>query len=78
LLIIVFDESSNDNTNGSGRVSAVFVSPAFSKPGYQSTTLYQHQSTLRLMLEGLGVQSLPGAAATAPSMWEFFNFPTPP
>ena len=78
LLIIVFDESSNDNTNGGGRVSAVLVSPAFSKPGYQSTTLYQHQSTLRLMLEGLGVQSLPGAAATAPSMWEFFNFPTPP
>jgi len=78
LLIIVFDESSNDNTNGGGRASAVLVSPAFSKPGYQSTTLYQHQSTLRLMLEGLGVQSLPGAAATAPSMWEFFNFPTPP
>jgi len=78
LLIIVFDESSNDNTNGGGRVSAVFVSPAFSKPGYLSTTLYQHQSTLRLMLEGLGVQSLPGAAATAPSMWEFFNLPTLP
>jgi len=31
-----------------------------------------------LMLEGLGVRSLPSAAAKAPAMWEFFNFPTPP
>jgi acid phosphatase len=77
LLIITFDESASDNTHGGGRVAAVFISPAFSKPGYQSTTPYQHESTLRLMLEGLGVQSLPGAANTAPSMWEFFNFPTP-
>ena len=75
LLIITFDESASDGTHGGGRVAAVFISPAFSKPGYQSTTLYQHGSTLRLMLEGLGVQSLPGAAKTAPSMWEFFNFP---
>jgi hypothetical protein len=75
LLIITFDESASDDTHGGGRVAAVFISPAFSKPGYQSTTLYQHGSTLRLMLEGLGVQSVPGAAKTAPSMWEFFNFP---
>lgn len=78
LLIITFDESSSDDTHGGGRVAAVFISPAFSKPGYQSTTLYQHESTLRLMLEGLGVQSLPGAATAAPLMWEFFSFPTPP
>jgi phosphatidylinositol-3-phosphatase len=77
LLIITFDESADDNTNGGGRVAAVFISPAFSKKGYQSTTLYQHQSTLRLMLQGLGVDSLPGAAATAPAMWEFFALPTP-
>ncbi len=78
LLIITFDESGSDNTHGGGRVAAVIISPAFSKPGYQSTTLYQHESTLRLMLQGLGVQTLPGAAATAPSMWEFFTFPPPP
>jgi hypothetical protein len=30
------------------------------------------------MLEGLGITtSLPGAAATAPTMWEFFTFPAP-
>jgi phosphatidylinositol-3-phosphatase len=79
LLIITFDESSNDDTHGGGRVAAVLISPKFSKPGYQSTTLYQHQSTLRLMLEGLGIStSLPGAAAAAPTMWEFFTFQPPP
>jgi phosphatidylinositol-3-phosphatase len=78
LLIITFDESGNDDTHGGGRIPAVFISPAFSKRGYRSTTLYQHQSTLRLMLEGLGIQSLPGASATAPPMWEFFTFSAPP
>jgi phosphatidylinositol-3-phosphatase len=76
VLIIVFDESSNDDTHGGGRIAAVFISPKFSKVGYQSATLYQHESTLRLMLEGLGITSaLPGAAATAPTMWEFFDTP---
>lgn len=72
LLIIVFDEAEDsDTTYGGGHVAAVLVSP-LGKPGYQSTTLYQHESTLRLMLEGLGVSDLPGAAATAPDMSEFF------
>jgi hypothetical protein len=73
LLIIIFDESSNDNSNGGGRVVSTLISPAFSKLGYQSITLYQHESVLRLMLEGLGVTLLPSAASTAPAMWEFFN-----
>jgi len=77
LLIIVFDESGNDNTNGGGRVAAVLVSPAFSKVGYSSTTFYQHQSVLRLILSGLGVKILPGSAASAPVMWEFFAFVPP-
>ena len=72
LLIITTDESEADNTNGGGRVVTVLVSP-FAKAGYQSTTLYQHQSTLRLMLGGLGVTVFPGAAASAPTMSEFFN-----
>jgi hypothetical protein len=78
VLIVVFDESASDNTDGGGRIAAVFISPKFSKAGYQSTTFYQHESTLRLMLEGLGITTaLPGAAATAPTMWEFFSV-TPP
>ena len=73
LLIVVFDESGNDNTSGGGRVAAVLISPPFSHVAYQSSTFYQHESALRLMLEGLGIKTLPGAAATAPPMWEFFN-----
>lgn len=75
LLIIVFDEAeTSDSTNGGGHIAAVFISPE-AKQGFQSTTLYQHQSALRLILEGLGVPNVtnyPGAASTAPSMAEFF------
>ena len=77
LLIVVFDESGSDNTNGGGRVVCVLISPASSKVAFQSTTLYQHPSVLRLTLEGLGVKNLPGAAVSAPPMWEFFTFPAP-
>jgi len=63
LLIVVFDEAEDTDTeNGGGHVPAVIVSP-LAKAGYQSTTLYQHESTLRLMMEGLGVTDLPGAAS---------------
>jgi hypothetical protein len=54
-------------------VVCALISPAFSKLGYQSTSIYQHQSVLRLTLEGLGVTVLPGAASSAPAMWEFFG-----
>lgn len=75
LLIIVFDESdSADTAGGGGHVPAIIVSSK-AKPGYKSTTTYQHQSTLRLILRGLGVTSFPGAAATAPDMGEFFLLP---
>jgi hypothetical protein len=72
LLIIVFDEAAtNDSTDGGGHVAAVIISPK-ARQGYQSTALYQHQSTLRLILHGLGVQTYPAAASTAPDMGEFF------
>src|SRR5690242_563880 len=73
LLIVVFDESGGDNTLGGGKVYWVAISPSKSKRGYQSTTTYQHQSTLRLILKGLGINTFPGDAATAPDMSEFFN-----
>ena len=73
LLTITFDEAEDTDTeHGGGHVPAVIVS-SLAKAGYQSTTLYQHESTLRLMMEGLGVTDLPGAAATAPQMTEFFK-----
>jgi phosphatidylinositol-3-phosphatase len=71
LLIIVFDEGT-DNTNGGGQVAWVAIGPKV-KPGYRSTTFYQHQSTLRLILRGLGAKTFPGAAATARDMTEFFQ-----
>lgn len=73
LLIIVFDEAEDaDITHGGGQVAMVLVSPLV-KQGYQSTTFYQHESILRLMMKGLGVSDLPGSAATAPDMTEFFQ-----
>jgi phosphatidylinositol-3-phosphatase len=73
LLILTFDEGiDTDSTNGGGHILTVLMSPR-AKPGFSSTTLYQHQSLLRLMLEGLGVSALPGAASSAPKMTEFFQ-----
>jgi phosphatidylinositol-3-phosphatase len=73
LLIVVFDESElTDFQNGGGHVPAVLISSKV-KAGYQSTTIYEHASTLRLMMEGLGVTDLPGAAASATDMGEFFK-----
>jgi len=72
LLVIVFDESfTQDVQHGGGQVPAVIISPKVKK-GYQSTALYQHQSTCQLLLQALGLTAFPGAAQSAPSMREFF------
>jgi phosphatidylinositol-3-phosphatase len=73
LLIITFDEAElGENTNGGGHIATIIVS-AKDKPAYKSTTFYQHESTLRLTLEALGVNTFPGKGANAPSMAEFFK-----
>ena len=73
LLIVVFDEGDiTDIQHFGGQVADVIVSP-LAKAGYQSKTLYEHASTLRLLMEGLGVTDLPGGAATAADMGEFFK-----
>lgn len=73
VMVIVFDEGDiTDLANGGGHVAAIVVSSK-SKAGYQSTTVYQHQSVLRLSLKALGVTDFPGDAATAPDMAEFFQ-----
>jgi phosphatidylinositol-3-phosphatase len=74
ILIVDFDEAEDSDTaHGGGHVSPVFWGPNV-LPGYTqtSTTVYQHQSMLRTMMEALELQNPPGAAATAPSMSEFF------
>ena len=72
LLLILFDESGSDNTNGGGRIFGAVVGSKV-KRGYQSTTLYQHASTLRLTAKVLGLASFPNQAASAPDMSEFFT-----
>lgn len=74
LLIVDFDEAADsDTTNGGGHVSPVLWGPNV-KPGFKQTsaTLYQHESMLRTIMDALNLASPPGAAATAPSMTEFF------
>jgi phosphatidylinositol-3-phosphatase len=73
VLIITFDEGADaDLANGGGQVATVLVG-AKVKGGFRSTTFYQHQSTLRLILDLLNVRDHPGASAGAPSMGEFFQ-----
>ena len=77
LLIITFDESVNgDTVNGGGHIATIVIT-ARSKPGYRSTSFYQHQSALRTMAEALGLTSFPGAASAAPNMSEFIETAAP-
>ncbi len=77
LLVIVFDEAGSDDTNGGGKIAWVAVGPKVNN-GFKSTNFYQHQNTLRLLSEALGLTNFPGAAATAANMAEFFGNPAPP
>ena len=73
LLVIVFDESFDiDLANGGGHVPMLVISPR-AKSGYQSTTFFQHQSTLRMLIEATGAKGFPGASGAAPDMGEFFQ-----
>ena len=77
VLIVDFDEAAtSDRDHGGGHVSPVLWGPIV-KVGYMqtSTTVYQHESMLRTIMEGLGLSDPPGAAASAPSMSEFFVQP---
>lgn len=72
LLIITFDESEQSDTlHGGGHVATIIVGPQ-AKMKFQSQTLFQHQSILRLVMEALGMQPNVGASSTAPDMGEFF------
>ena len=74
VLIVAFDEAaSSDTTHGGGHVALALRGPNV-KSGYvqTSTTVYQHESILRTVMEALDLPNPPGAAAAAPSMAEFF------
>jgi acid phosphatase len=72
LLLIVFDESADDNTNGGGKVVCLLLGTGV-KPGYTGTGTYNHYSLLNLSMTALGVSNIPGAGATATPMTEFFQ-----
>jgi hypothetical protein len=73
LLVVVFDESfDTDVAHGGGHVAMVVISPR-AKKAFQSTTLFQHPSTLRMLIEATGAQSFPGVSGAAPDMGEFFK-----
>lgn len=72
LLIVTFDESEiSDVANGGGHVATLVISSKANQK-FQSQTLFQHQSSLRLIMEALGMQPNLGNAATAPDMSGFF------
>jgi phosphatidylinositol-3-phosphatase len=73
LLIITFDEaSSSDSSFGGGKIATIMVSPKV-KPGYRSTTFYQHEHLLRTVLAALGMNTFMGASKWAGDMAEFFQ-----
>ena len=73
LLLIVFDEGSMlDFAHGGGHVAAVLVGNRV-KAGFRSTTLFQHENALHLILEQLQVSRMPGAANGAASMNELLQ-----
>lgn len=72
ILVIVFDESADSDTaHGGGHVVAVVIGPHVIA-GHKSTTLYQHQNTLKTVMKALGLTSFPGAASSAAPMSDFF------
>jgi phospholipase C len=75
LLIVTFDEAAtSDSAYGGGHIPSVLWGPLV-KPGYRQTssTIYQHQSLLRTIMESLNLPDPPAAAANAPPMAEFFR-----
>jgi hypothetical protein len=43
------------------------------KSAYQSSTFYQHQNTLRLLVNSTGAAAPPGSSANASDMSEFLR-----
>ncbi len=72
LLVITFDESADDITNGGGHVATVLLGTHV-KSGYVGNTSYDHRSLLSLSMKALGVPNIPNGADAAPQMTEFFQ-----
>ena len=83
ILFITFDESVDSDcaplstcpslpeNGGGGHVATIVIGPKV-KPGYKSSTRYQHPNVLKTALVALGITTAPGAASTAKTMADFF------
>lgn len=72
LLVVTFDESRNDNTNGGGKVFTLLLGTKV-KGGYVGTGTYDHRSLLDLSMTVLGVTANINGADGASQMTEFFQ-----
>jgi acid phosphatase len=71
LMFVTFDECDGAVGACPQQVYTAVIGPKV-KPGTVSSTLYKHESTLRTILDALGVSVHPGASNTAPDMTDFF------
>jgi hypothetical protein len=73
LLIVTFDECGNGTNGGcAASVYTAVIGPKV-KPNTVSSTSYQHQNTLRTIMDALQLTTYPGAAASATDMNDFFG-----
>ncbi len=73
LLVIVFDESADDITNGGGHVAAILLGTHVRSGYVGNSTNYDHRSLLSLTMKALAIPSIPNGADAAPQMTEFFQ-----
>jgi phosphatidylinositol-3-phosphatase len=69
LLLITFDSGNGD---AQGQVYTSLIGPNV-KVGYDSSVFYQHQNSLRTMLDSLGIHTYPGGSNGAADMSDFFT-----
>src|SRR5690242_4843966 len=72
VLVILWDEASDDATNGGGKVPVLFLG-AKVKPGFQSTTMYKHEDLQKMSCDRLQLSSCPGNTSGSSTMSEFFQ-----
>jgi phosphatidylinositol-3-phosphatase len=73
LMFVTFDECGSGTNQGCGsQVLTTVIGPKVT-PQFVSTKAYTHFSTLRTIMDALGVQVYPGGSATANDMSDFFG-----
>lgn len=71
MMVVTFDECDAAVGACPEQIYTAVIGPKV-KAGTVSSTLYKHESTLRTILDSLGVTAYPGASATAADMTDFF------